>query len=175
VAPRRTARGRPSKTRDDRVADLQPVDLIVAIQVEIDTRERRVIGEPHAVRRQEASRANPKSVVGLVRNPVLVGNERGIGQGAAVTHRRIRRLAPDRAIRRPPILLDRTDEIEIHQKIHILMATRESHVETGRTRFQPEVRGAERIPQRAIQECLLTVRVVLRARGRTLRIAAGRR
>ena len=68
-----------------------------------------------------------------------------------------------------------TSEIEIHQKIHILVAAREADVETGRTRFQPEVHGAERVPERAIQEGLLAVRIVLRARGRSRSGAAGRR
>ena len=44
-----------------RVADLEAVDLIVAIEIEILARVRRVIGKPHAVGRQEPAGANPEA------------------------------------------------------------------------------------------------------------------
>jgi hypothetical protein len=49
-----------------RVADLEAVDLIVAIEVEVRARVDRVIGEAHAVGRQESAGTNPEASVDLI-------------------------------------------------------------------------------------------------------------
>ena len=66
-------------------------------------------------------------------------------------------------------------EIQIHLEIHVLVPSGESNAQVRRTQLDPEVHGAERVPERAIQKCLLAVRSVLRARGRSFSGAAGRR
>ena len=158
-----------------RVAGLDAVDLIVAIEIEGLSRVRRVIGKPHAVGWQESSGANLKAFIGLIRNPVLVGDERAVRQRATVAHGRMRRLAADRAVRSPPVFLHGPTEIEIHQEIQVLMATGKADPQLGRTQLEPELDRPKGVAEGAIQECLLPVGIVRRPRSGSLSGGAGRR
>ena len=74
-----------------------------------------------------------------------------------------------------PFFCSAANEIEIHQQVQVLVPTGKTDAQVRRTHLEPEVHGAERAPQCAIQECLLAARIVLRARCRSRLCAAGRR
>src|SRR6059058_133965 len=99
-----------------RVAHLEAVYLVVAVEVEIDARVCRVIGKADAVRRHEPSGANAEPVVPLIGDPVLVRDERGVRLYATVSHGRIRRFTTNRAVSGPAVLLHGAYEIQVHQQ-----------------------------------------------------------
>ena len=133
-----------------------------------------MIREPHTVGGQESSGANAEAAVGLIRKPVLVGNECGIRLGSAGPDRRVRRLAPDCAICRPSVLLHGANEIEIHQEVQVLVSAGKADAQVGRTHLEPEMHRAERVSQHSIQECLLAMWSILGVGSRG-RLATGRR
>jgi hypothetical protein len=158
----------------DRVADLKAVDLVVAIVIETDTRVGGVIRKRHSVGRHESAGANTHTLVGLIGDPVLVGDERRRGLCPAVPHSGVRRLSPDGDVSGPAVLLQRADEVRVHQEVDVLMPTRKADAQVRGTQLQPQVHGAEHIPQGAKQECRLAGQIVGRVRRRTRRAAARR-
>jgi hypothetical protein len=84
----------------------------------------------------------------------------------------VRRLAACRAVGGPSVLLHGADEVEIHLQIHVLMATWKTDAQVRRTHFESKVHRAERVSERAVQEFLLAVPVVLGTASAA--VAAGR-
>jgi hypothetical protein len=118
-----------------------------------------VISEADAEGRKKPPGANAETVVALICDPVFVRDEPHV-----LTMRR--RFATRAGVRHPSVFLNSAFQIEVHQQVGSLMSAGKTDTQVGRPHVETKLHGTERIAQGAIEECLLTVRIIFLARGR---------